>query len=190
MFVVTVYSYGMKGAAIIEASLMKIVGVNNPPGSTIAPLSLARFTRYFLIPFVASRLISVDLRCNLKLAYEIMCSSSETGAILQPEDDVDEELEEILRSINKGCTGSVRHNVAAQNNNHLSQASQVRPTDKQPPDPQAATPVIPPCCPSATDKQLPVGGSAIPVIPPRCTSARQRQAPSGHQKPSARAVHK
>lgn len=182
MFVVTVYSYGMKGAAIIEASLMKIVGVNNPPGSTIAPLSLARFTWYFLIPFVASHLIAVDLRCDLKLAYEIMCSSGETGAILQPEDDVDEELEEILRSINKAHTGSVRHNIAAQNNHHPSQASQVRPIDEQPPDPQAATP-------AATDEQLP-GGPAIPVITPRRTSARQRQVLSGHQKPSARAARK
>ena len=111
MFVVTVYSYGMKGAAIVEASLMKIVGVNNPPGSTIAPLSLARFTWYFLIPFVASHLISMDLRCDLKLAYEIMCSSGKTGAILQPEDNVNEELEEIFESATSRMVQRQQHSV-------------------------------------------------------------------------------
>ncbi|KAG9316001.1 hypothetical protein JVU11DRAFT_3661 [Chiua virens] len=42
--------YGPKGGAIIEATLLRIIGINNSAASSLAPLSLSAFSQYFLIP--------------------------------------------------------------------------------------------------------------------------------------------
>ena len=76
--------------------------MNDPPGSSLAPLSLPRFTRYFLVPFVASHLIRQDLKCDARLAYQLMVASCSVGDVLHPyeEEQPDDELEEVLRDIN------------------------------------------------------------------------------------------
>ncbi|KAG8216249.1 hypothetical protein J3R82DRAFT_8291 [Butyriboletus roseoflavus] len=92
--------YGRKGGAIIEATIIQMFGVSNPPGCTIAPLSFVCFMRYFLVPFVASHLITQDSHCSIQMACQMRQSSNQTGNVLHPlEDNGDEELKDILGSI-------------------------------------------------------------------------------------------
>ncbi|KAG8220365.1 hypothetical protein J3R82DRAFT_3311, partial [Butyriboletus roseoflavus] len=86
--------YGWKGGAIIEATIIQMFGVSDPPRCTIAPLSFACFMHYFLIPFVVSHLIVQDSCCSIQMASQMWQSSNQTGDVLHPfEDNGDEELE-------------------------------------------------------------------------------------------------
>ena len=66
------------------------------PCPAFQPLSLAKTTAYFLVPYVAHRLIAQDLECSLDAVYKTMIDSSDAGNALHPERDDDEELTEIL----------------------------------------------------------------------------------------------
>jgi len=62
---------------------------------SITPLNLSSFTTFFLIPYIACRLIQQDLGCTVQEAYNTMIESGDAGAILNPDDDDDEELDMI-----------------------------------------------------------------------------------------------
>ena len=65
------------------------------PSPAFQPLSLAKATAYFLVPYVAHHLIAQDMKCSLDAAYKTMVDSSSAGEALHPERDDDEELDEI-----------------------------------------------------------------------------------------------
>ncbi|KIK88629.1 hypothetical protein PAXRUDRAFT_152247, partial [Paxillus rubicundulus Ve08.2h10] len=90
--------YRPKGAAIIESTIMRIVDPKTMPTDSIAPLSLSRFTHYFLIPFVGSHLIAHDLGCDFKTACHTMITSATIGESLHPAGNNDNSLEEVLKA--------------------------------------------------------------------------------------------
>src|ERR1700730_12106432 len=59
------------------------------PTDAFAPLSLNHFTKYFLVPFVATQLIAEDLNTSYEDAWEELVASGDVGASLQY--DVDHE---------------------------------------------------------------------------------------------------
>lgn len=63
----------------------------------IAPLRFTIYATYVLVPYIAHLLISEDLDCTPEDAYKIMLDSQETGAMLYPEHDDDDELDDIFR---------------------------------------------------------------------------------------------
>ncbi|KAI9574219.1 hypothetical protein HD554DRAFT_1980145, partial [Boletus coccyginus] len=86
--------YGRKGTIIIHSMLLRMLGVANLPGHTIAPLGLSRFTECFLAHVVAAHLIAQDLGCDIKLGYQMMLTSGAAGDVLHPY-EADEEDDEI-----------------------------------------------------------------------------------------------
>ncbi|KIJ08037.1 hypothetical protein PAXINDRAFT_18796 [Paxillus involutus ATCC 200175] len=90
--------YGSKGAAIIESTLMCIVDLERTPTESFAPLTLSRFTRYFLVPFIGAHLISQDLKCAPEVAFGEMLESVDAGDTLHPAEDGDEDLEDIMKA--------------------------------------------------------------------------------------------
>ncbi|KAF8839070.1 hypothetical protein BDN67DRAFT_1059911 [Paxillus ammoniavirescens] len=90
--------YGSKGAAIIESTIMQIVDPKTTPTDSIAPLSLSRFTHYFLVPFVGSHLIAHDLGCDFKTACCTMIASATIGESLHPAGNNNDGLEEVLKA--------------------------------------------------------------------------------------------
>jgi len=71
--------YGPKGAAIIEGTMMQIVGVLDRGDSTTSPLTITRFARYFLVPYTAAQLIASDLECDLQLGYKYCSHAARQG---------------------------------------------------------------------------------------------------------------
>jgi hypothetical protein len=89
-------SYGPKGGAIIQSTLMRMFNPATTPSDGFAPLSLGQFSQLILVPYVARLLIMEDLTCSMTEAYQEMVDSSDAGRSLYPEDDEDLELECIL----------------------------------------------------------------------------------------------
>jgi len=89
-------SYGPKGSAIIQSTLMRMLDRATTPPDGFAPLSMGQFTQLVLVPYVARLLIMDDMDCSLQGAYEEMVDSRDAGQHLYPEDDDDLELETIL----------------------------------------------------------------------------------------------
>ncbi|KAG8215811.1 hypothetical protein J3R82DRAFT_7728 [Butyriboletus roseoflavus] len=77
---------------------MHIIDLQTMPTDSFAPLSLLHFSWYFLIPFTATYLISQDLKCNFKLAFEEMMDSAHTSDNLHHIDDDDEDLDRIMKA--------------------------------------------------------------------------------------------
>jgi hypothetical protein len=67
------------------------------PSPAFQPLSFTKASAYFLVPYIAHRLIAQDLAFSLNAAYKTMVDSSGAGAALHPERDDDEEFDEIHR---------------------------------------------------------------------------------------------
>jgi hypothetical protein len=91
-------SYGSKGNAIIQSTLLRMFDPRKTSSDAFSPLSLSNFTQYFLVPYVAHNLIAEDLRQSPKRAFDEMLESANAGESLHPELDDDEELEAILEA--------------------------------------------------------------------------------------------
>ncbi|EGO29005.1 hypothetical protein SERLADRAFT_433020 [Serpula lacrymans var. lacrymans S7.9] len=90
--------YGAKGSSIIESVLVQIIDLKTTPIHSFWPLSLSRFTRYFLVPFVACTLISEDLKCSLEEAYEEIIASGNAGQNIHLYEENDKQLDKISRA--------------------------------------------------------------------------------------------
>jgi len=53
------------------------------PTEAFAPLTLRQFTKYFLIPYVATELIAEDLNMSYEEAWEELVASGDVGENLQ-----------------------------------------------------------------------------------------------------------
>jgi hypothetical protein len=92
-----VYSYGEKGAAVIESTIYRFFNPISTRSNAIDPLKFTDYTRYVLMPYVAHRLIAQDLTCTLKEAYATMLKSGDLGSEIHPLlDGEDPELEDIM----------------------------------------------------------------------------------------------
>lgn len=74
---------------------------SSTPCDAFAPLSLSKFTSYILVPYIGHRLIAGDLNCGSTAAYQEMVDSGDTGANLQPAEDDDQEIDELVRANNR-----------------------------------------------------------------------------------------
>jgi hypothetical protein len=92
-------SYGPKGNAIIQSMLLRFFDLNTTPKTSFSPLTPKQLTECFLVPYVACRLIEQDLKCSFSDAHDVMVASSNNGTTLQPENDNDKELDDILKKI-------------------------------------------------------------------------------------------
>jgi len=93
-------SYGPKGGVIIQAMLLRMYNPTTTPTDAFAPLSLAMFTQCFLVPFIACLLIAADMDCSTETAREEMANSSDLGESLYGADDEDDDIDDILKTIN------------------------------------------------------------------------------------------
>ena len=66
------------------------------PLDAFLPLSLTKFTQYFLVPYVAHKLIMEDLGASATVAFKEMLDSADAGDNLHPKEDDDNELDSIL----------------------------------------------------------------------------------------------
>jgi hypothetical protein len=78
------------------------------PDAAFSPLDLNRFTTFFLVPYIAHKLIMADMECDEAKAYTIMTESAGVGEGLHPEDDEDGELQEILDSNSEAVVNAFR----------------------------------------------------------------------------------
>ena len=66
------HSYGPAGAAIIESTIMVLFGPTNFHTKGTLPLSFRMYTKYFLVPHLASSLIAEDKDTDMEEGWEIM----------------------------------------------------------------------------------------------------------------------
>lgn len=79
-------------------TLMLLFAPKKTPTDAFKPLPYYHFFTYFLVPHVAATLIAEDRKTSVTNGFIIMKSSSDVGALLNPEDDGDSELDEIYRA--------------------------------------------------------------------------------------------
>jgi len=92
-----VYSYGEKGAAVIQSTIYRLFNPISTRSNAIDPLKFTDYIGYVLVPYVAHRLIAQDLTCTLKEAYTRMIESGDLGSEIHPLlDGEDPELEDIM----------------------------------------------------------------------------------------------
>jgi len=89
-------SYGESGLVVIEATLLRMF----PPASTsrtaFNPMDLASFTRFFLVPVVASNLISQDLKISPEQAYATMIESGRAGFLVYAHEEGEEDFDALI----------------------------------------------------------------------------------------------
>jgi hypothetical protein len=90
-------SYGEKGSAIIQSTLLRMYDPVYTPTDAFTPFTLTQFTEWFLVPHIATCLIAQDLDCSPETAWEEMVASSDMGYQAQRVEDDDEELDKILK---------------------------------------------------------------------------------------------
>ncbi|KAI5996616.1 hypothetical protein F5J12DRAFT_785397 [Pisolithus orientalis] len=89
--------YGDKGAAIIKHTLIALFPASAELTAAIWPLLLAQFTTYFMVPYIATLLITDDYSpTTVVKAHKIMVASSNVGSLIHPTNDDNAELEEIF----------------------------------------------------------------------------------------------
>ncbi|KIK97908.1 hypothetical protein PAXRUDRAFT_69947, partial [Paxillus rubicundulus Ve08.2h10] len=87
--------YGTKGTAIIMHTLLGLFPIQTTSTNAFKPLSHFHFFTYFLVPHIAAKLIAEDYKTTIANGYSHMTASSDVGALLNPENDEDAELDNI-----------------------------------------------------------------------------------------------
>jgi hypothetical protein len=70
------------------------------PTEAFAIPILSMFTQCFLVPFIACLLIAADMDCSIETARKEMADSGDLGKSLYRADDEDDDIDDILRTIN------------------------------------------------------------------------------------------
>ena len=112
-------SYGPRGDAVIQSTIMVLQSKHNFRLLAFAPLSFATYTKYFLVPHIAVCLIAEDKDIDLEGAWEMMTNSANHGEALHALQDDDEILEGIFQ----------RNATAALRRQKLEQQSQTKDND-------------------------------------------------------------
>jgi hypothetical protein len=99
-------SYGPKGSTIIQAMLLEMFNPLTTPTDAIYPLSLAKFTEWYLVPHISTLWIAEDLGCTYETAWEERTASSNFGKNVYPAEDDDEEFDNVIQDGRKMARAS------------------------------------------------------------------------------------
>lgn len=89
-------SYGERGLFVIEATLLRMFPPASTSQTTFSPMDLGSFTRFFLVPVVASNLISQDLNIPPQQAYATMIESGRAGFSVYAHEDVETDFDQLI----------------------------------------------------------------------------------------------
>ena len=81
-------SYGPKGAAVIESTIIRMFSLYNQ-SEALQPVQFKTYVNLVLVPYVGQHLIAEDQSCTVEEAFEIMVESRRVGAILHTTDDAE-----------------------------------------------------------------------------------------------------